>query len=516
MSASRIHNSVRNIRINLLFYLLTVLFGFVSRKIFLDYLSADFVGLTGTLGNILGFINIAECGISAAIGFALYKPLYQEDRESINHIVTLFACLYKRVGAFVLTAGVIVSLFIPLIFRESDFSLLLIFSCFYAFLLSSLLGYFFNYKQVLLAANQKGYVVSIYFNTTRLCKVALQMYVTWEFGNLYLWIAVELVAAVVQTVLLQHSISKNYPWLTESKLSYEELKKRYPDVLIRARQVFLHQLKQFFLTQSDQIMIYAFVSLSMVAYYGNYTMIVSALTALFISSFGGIGASVGNLIAENQRNQIRRVFWEFMALRYLITGVVVFACLFYLEPLVIVWLGDEYVLDSSILYLLTGTVFISTSRGAVDTFNSAYGLYDDVWSAWTEAAINLTVSVLCAWHWGVAGLLMGKLASLVPIALFWKPYYLYHRGFHEPVLLYWLGNLKLLFCLVLGLVAAYFIKLGIDHIMPRADISYGSLLLNGAAAGSLYLAVYTALLYSVSLGFRNLCVRGWRLILRRS
>ena len=144
MSVSRIHNSVRNIRINLTFYVLTVLFGFVSRKIFLDYLSADFVGLTGTLGNILGFINIAECGISAAIGFALYKPLYQEDRESINHIVTLFACLYKRVGAFVLTAGVIVSLFIPLIFRESDFSLLLIFSCLYSFLLSSLLGYFFN------------------------------------------------------------------------------------------------------------------------------------------------------------------------------------------------------------------------------------------------------------------------------------------------------------------------------------------------------------------------------------
>lgn len=37
------------------------------------------MGLTGTLLNLLGFLNLAELGIGMAIGYVLYKPLYQHD-----------------------------------------------------------------------------------------------------------------------------------------------------------------------------------------------------------------------------------------------------------------------------------------------------------------------------------------------------------------------------------------------------------------------------------------------------
>ena len=54
---SRTHKSLLNARVNLLFYFLALLVSFCSRKVFLDRLGADFIGLTGTLGNSLGFLN---------------------------------------------------------------------------------------------------------------------------------------------------------------------------------------------------------------------------------------------------------------------------------------------------------------------------------------------------------------------------------------------------------------------------------------------------------------------------
>ena len=63
---SRVRKSLLNARVNLIFYFLTLALSFFSRKIFLDTLGADFVGLTGTLQNLLGFLNLAELGIGSA------------------------------------------------------------------------------------------------------------------------------------------------------------------------------------------------------------------------------------------------------------------------------------------------------------------------------------------------------------------------------------------------------------------------------------------------------------------
>ena len=52
---SRVKKSLLNARVNLIFYFLTLILSFFSRKIFLDCLGADFVGLTTTLQNLLGF-----------------------------------------------------------------------------------------------------------------------------------------------------------------------------------------------------------------------------------------------------------------------------------------------------------------------------------------------------------------------------------------------------------------------------------------------------------------------------
>ena len=69
---SRVGKSLLNARVNVIFYFIMLLVSFFSRKTFLDMLGADFMGFTGTIGNLLGFLNIAEMVLVTAIGYVLY------------------------------------------------------------------------------------------------------------------------------------------------------------------------------------------------------------------------------------------------------------------------------------------------------------------------------------------------------------------------------------------------------------------------------------------------------------
>ena len=107
---SRVKKTLLNARVNLVFYFLTLALSFFSRKIFLDCLGADFVGLTGTLQNLLGFLNLAELGIGSAIGYVLYKPLFERNQEKINDCIISIKCnnlkiyerIYKERGCLIL------------------------------------------------------------------------------------------------------------------------------------------------------------------------------------------------------------------------------------------------------------------------------------------------------------------------------------------------------------------------------------------------------------------------------
>ena len=102
MSESRLHKSYLNARVNVFFYLVTLFISFFSRKIFLEKLGADFVGLTSTMQNLLGFLNLAELGIGASIGYVLYKPIFDGNRDRIKEIVSVLAYLYRNVGLLIL------------------------------------------------------------------------------------------------------------------------------------------------------------------------------------------------------------------------------------------------------------------------------------------------------------------------------------------------------------------------------------------------------------------------------
>lgn len=440
--SGRVHKSILNAEVNLIFYFLTLLLAFFSRKIFLDCLGAEFIGLTGTLGSILGYLNLAELGITSCIGYFLFKPLQSNNRKEIQDILSLLGYLYNWIGCIILAGGALISLFFPLIFSKAELGLGIIYFAYYSFLGSSLIGYFINYRQILLTADQKNYLVAIYFQSARIIKIILQIFLAYTYQNLYVWVGVEFLFGIIGCVILNWKINKEYPWLNVDKSRGRSLLKQYPEIITKTKQVFIHKIKDFALIKSDELFIFFFVSLKMVAYYGNYMIVISKLISLFSAVTGSVGASIGNLVAEGNKEKMIKVFWEITTIHHTISAILCFSLYAFLEPFISHWLGSEYIMDNRILILLIIFVYITNSRKSVDNFNYAHGLYADVWSAWAELIINVSITIIAGLKWGIIGILLGKIISLLAIVVFWKPYYLFTSGFKEPVTIYWKGVIR--------------------------------------------------------------------------
>ena len=102
-----------NAKVGFVFSILTIILSFFSRKIFLEVLGDEFMGLGGTISEILGFLSLAELGISTAVSYNLYKPLQQGDKPRIEELVSVIGYLYRKIGIFIFVAGALISLFIP-------------------------------------------------------------------------------------------------------------------------------------------------------------------------------------------------------------------------------------------------------------------------------------------------------------------------------------------------------------------------------------------------------------------
>ena len=506
MSAdSRIKKTFLNVRIDLIFYFLTLILSFFSRSIFLKKLGDDFVGLTGSIQNLLSFLNLAELGIGNAIGYVLYTPIFNDDKKKINDLISVFGYLYCWVGKIILIAGTILAGFLFLIFPNTQFNFCIIYFFYFSLLFSVLIGYFANYKQVLLGADQKNYMITAYFQSANILKVLTQISLLYITSNYYLWISIELVFGIIYSIILNKKINKIYPWLNTEINKGKELVYAYSEVIKYTKQLFIHKISFFVQYQTTPFLIYSFVSLKVVAYFGNYTIITDKIAILINHILGNIGASVGNLIAEGNKQKIIQVFWELIAIRFYISGFVIYCIYHLIEPFIVLWLGKDYLLASSILNMLIIRFFMQITRGVTDQFLYGFGLFYDTWAPIAESIIFLSIAIIGGYYYGITGILSGGIFSLFIIVYIWKPCFLFSKGFKYSIFSYWVNWFKYLLAMSISFMISKYCNELIININPSS--SYLNWALYSLIISLNFGVIYFIILYIVSPGMRTFIKR---------
>lgn len=502
---SRTSKSIKNSAVALFFYLINLILQFYSRRIFLDCLGTEVLGLNTTATNLLQFLNLAEMGIGAAVSFTLYKPIYEKDQTSICEIVSLQGYIYRRIAFVVIFGATILICFFPVIFKKMELPLWYAYASFGVLLFSSLLGYFYNYKQILLSASQLDYKIQYSYKSVVLAKTFCQIFVISNVSNGYTWwLTLEFIFAIAASLSLDLMIRKTFPYLHKSSIPFNALKKKYKTFTTKIKQVFFHKIGGFALSQLSPLVIYAFTSLTVVALYGNYTIITLGVASLVSAIFNSMGAGIGNLVAEGDEKRILSVFYEIFNLRFYVVFVLCFTLYAITPQFISVWLGTKYILPQSTLMLMIAIMYVTVTRNTIDSYLFAYGMFQDIWAPIVEAVLNISISILLGYFGGLNGVLTGVLTSQIMVIIIWKPYFLFSVQFKGKLKGYCMNYLKLM---AIGMLTAYG-TWNMLHFLPKNTLGNVTSFITYAI---ITIVVYAALLfialYSLSSEFRNGIIR---------
>lgn len=515
-TSSRTHNSVRNAVVGLIFFVVMMLLQFISRRVFIHYLGVEVLGINATIVSLLEFLNIAELGISTAVGYTLYKPIAEGDADAIGGILGLHRRLYGRVAVALIIGGGILMIFFPDIFAKSGLPLWYAYSTFIVMLTGALAGYLFNYSQVLLTAAQQDFKVNIAYRAPKTVIILLQIIGIVYFTEIgyQLWLVFEVIGIVTTTLLLRRIVRDTCPGLRVSDRPAGELKGMYPEVMKTTGLLMYHKIGGFLVKQMTPFMVYLFVSVSTVAVYANYLLIMTGLFRLIEALFKGIEAGIGNMTATEERGRELHLFSEMLSLRIFLGTILFFAFYTCANPFTTIWIGTEYEFGRTSIILLGALLYTWTIKGCSESFALAKGVVGDIWAPIAEGGITLLISAVGGYYFGLNGVLTGALTGVALLTFFWKPYYLFTRGFETS----WGDLIKLYFRpLILSMAAGLGIAIGLYYLVSVGSSLDRYLTLGSRDAWHLFISGVTVTIIFAILfyGVQYICNRGTRMLTSR-
>lgn len=97
---------------------LTLIFGLIVPRLFIQTFGSEMNGLLSSLGNIYSYLALVEAGIGTTAIQALYGPLGRDDKRSINQIMAATAHYYNRAGFIYLVGVLLIAISIRLLSQQ--------------------------------------------------------------------------------------------------------------------------------------------------------------------------------------------------------------------------------------------------------------------------------------------------------------------------------------------------------------------------------------------------------------
>ena len=489
MSESRLHKSYLNARVNVFFYLVTLFISFFSRKIFLEKLGADFVGLTSTMQNLLGFLNLAELGIGTAMIFSLYEPAAKDDKRKLAQLMNLYKILYRVVAVIVLLVGLALMPFLGFFIKDSGGieNLKLIYLMYVA---NSVCSYLLSYKNSIFLAYQKAYVKNLWAVLCDAIKTVLQIVIIVLTRNFILYLLVQFVLQFIPNIIVSCKADKEYPYLKESNELPDQ--EEFGHIMRNVGAMSLHKLATVIVRNTDSLLMSSFVGLLSVGYYSNYRLVLSGISNLVQKFSNAFAGSLGNLGAMEDEKRVYSIYRELDLIYFFIYSYWTAGLIALFNAFITLCFGPQYCFSIVTVCIIVLEFYISGQRQVNLMFREAKGLFwYDRYKAIVEAAINLTVSLALVQRFGVAGILGGTVISSVCTCVWVEPYILMRYGIREN----WQEKLKDYFVkyiqrlgIVVGLTA---VTCGWVHFFPAESVFY--FLLDGVV----YTAFYGGVMYAL-------------------
>lgn len=422
----RTKNSLLNILVSFGTQAVSILLLFISRKVFLNYFTEEYLGVNGLFTEILTVLSLAELGIGTAIMYSMYDAVANKNQKEICQLMNLYKRLYTVAGVAVLGIGLAMLPFLDYLIKDNQIPHIRL--IFLMYLADSAVSYFLSYKQTVIQAHQKAYVVSGVAMGIRCGQILLQIAAILVLQNFYVYIAIQILGQMCTNLVLSAVSGKLYPYTRRNREGLPP-KEKVQAIYRHIKAMALHKFGAVFVSNTDNLIISAFVGLGTVGLYANYKMVLNSLRLALSYIYNAFTAGIGNLAATESPARVHQVYNCLNFVMSMLYGWSA-CCLWLLfNPFISTFFGARFTLAAPVVAIIVADFYIHGMRQMTLRFRDAMGLYwHDRFKPFIEVVINLTVSLLLVKKYSIGGVILGTIVSSLATNFWVEPYVLFRHG----------------------------------------------------------------------------------------
>ena len=409
----RKNNVSINIFTSLIVQLAVIIQGLIIPRIILTYFGSSINGLVSSLTQYLNLFAIVEGGISGVILAALYKPVAEGDSDRLSSILVTANDFMKKLGlifaGYAIVLAAVYSVFIHTYKWVFSFSLTLIIA------MAIFIQYFFTLiPQLLLRADDKFFLcnlVQVLFTIINIILAIISVHIYPEIRFLKI---LSSTVYLIQPLILNIYVKTHYRINWKAQKNKKLLNQRWDGFGI--------SLANLVTTNTDIIVLTALTNLETVSVYTIYSQILVAIKGLVNSISNGFQAQIGQVYAKKNFSELEKKFEYYEFLINIISGLLITCCAEVIVPFIMIYtsgVNDANYNVPTFAFLITLSILFICIREPYIQMTYCAGFFKETSRyAYGEAILNIGISVVLVIKFGLIGVAIGTIVSILYRYLF--------------------------------------------------------------------------------------------------
>lgn len=424
----RTKNTLRNAIWGFVQKIVTILLPFTTRTLLIKMLGAEYLGISGLFTSVLSILSLAELGVSTAIVSSMYKPIAENDTDTICALMAFYKKAYRIIGIVILTVGLLITPFLPKIIKGDIPSDVNIYILYIIYLGNTSVSYFlFAYKNCLFAAHQRNDRTTSVVVFVTLLQYLIQIVLLVTLRNYYCYTIVIPVCSILRNVFVAILANKEYPKYvcrgSLDKAVKTDLKKRVLGLM-------LGKITSTIRSSVDSIFVSMFLGLTAVAMYSNYMYILTSVMGIIQLLESSMVAGVGNSIATGTVEKNHRDFEKFTFMLQWAVGWCSICILCLIQLFMNIWVGKEYMFNESMAFICAGYLFVFCISMIRSIYTQATGMWWQLkYLSIIDLFVNIALNYFFVKYFGAYGIMFATIIDIVFVSIPWTTYYLFRDYF---------------------------------------------------------------------------------------
>lgn len=366
-------------------------------------------GLISSITQFLSYIALIESGIGAIGRASLYKPLAEKDTATLSGNAKALENFYRRVSYIFLFYVAVLSVLFPLLVRQ-DFHWMYTAALIVILAFSTFIQYYFGIThQTVIQADQRKYVVSLLQALTLFLNMVLTIVMIRLGASVHAVKIGSAAAYALRPMVLYFYVKSHYRLDKKTKPRSEILKQRW-DGLAQHIAFFIHK-------NTDIAVLTILANVKEVSVYSVYMLAVSGCSKVVNIFSSSLEPAFGNMIAKGEKETLKKRVRLCSTLTIQIAIILFSTAAIAVSPFIKLYtrgVSDvNYLRPAFGIVMLIAEAFYCVRLPYQSAVYAAGHFKQTRNGAILEAVLNIVLSVILVFRYGLIGVALGTLVSML-------------------------------------------------------------------------------------------------------